>query len=129
MQGQGQSPKKLERVAHAGLLCIYTLAAVLGLFLHTGQESRPFAHVCGESTPDLDRQDGAPSEHDEARCALCHLHARLGLAMPAAQPALHEPVLAGTPIATPALLDAPAIFVLTPPSRAPPATPGRQVTA
>lgn len=123
MQGQGQSPSKLERVSHAGLLCIYTLAAVLGLFLHSPQESRHFDHVCGTATPDLDSHDAPASEHDEARCGLCHLHARLALVLPDATPALHAPLAFSTPAEAPRTTEAPSAFVRIPPSRAPPLAP------
>jgi hypothetical protein len=123
LQGQGQSPKTLERVAHAGLLCIYTLAAVLGLFLHAAPEERHFQHVCGATTPDLDSHDAPASEHEEGRCALCHLQSRLGLALPEAAPAAHVPVTDGSTIEALRSFDAPSAFVTTPPSRAPPLSP------
>ncbi len=122
MQAQGQSPSALQRVSHAGLLCVYTLAAVLGLFLHSPQENRPFAHVCGVGTPDLDNHD-APAEHDEAKCALCHVHARLGIALPPVVPALHAPLAASFSADAPRSFDAPSAFLRTPPSRGPPLSP------
>lgn len=120
----GTSRVSFGRVAHGGLLALYTLAAVLGLFLHSaGEVFRPH-HTCDAGSSDLDREDAPDrSQHDEAGCALCHTHDQLSVVL------LDSPVPLGTDldvsgaVPPPAAADVAATRVRTVLSRAPPARP------
>ncbi len=112
----------MQRVAHAGLLCIYTLAALLGLNLHSTGEAQTPRHVCDASHPDLERDSGNGPSHDAAQCALCHVFEGFGTTWPVVgdSPALAS--LERTDVAPPPRRSKtpPASLALVARSRAPP---------
>jgi len=112
VQRQGQTGATLERVPQAGLLCIYTLAAVFGLFFAVPEGARAPRIVRSEDRTLLLSRSVASGERSQGD--------GLALALPESQtiPARHAPgaFVALPPVARPALLAVPGL----PLSRAPP---------
>jgi hypothetical protein len=108
-----------ERAARAGLLCIYTLAALFGLFLHSAGESQTARHVCAERQADIESDAGTGPSHDPTHCALCHLHEGLASALPPEQPSFEVPERVEASPA-PRASRVSSALALVPRSRAPP---------
>jgi hypothetical protein len=78
-------------VARGGLVAVYTLAAVLGLFLHSAGEGSHPRVACGGAQRDLHRDDSnGHSPHDPAHCALCHALSRISNVLPERAPVAAE---------------------------------------
>ena len=119
---QAQRVGTVKRVSYAGFLCVYTLAAIFGLFLHSHIETAAPTHVCGAQHPDIERDSPGDHAHDAAHCGLCHTLERLANVLPDPPTQLIE-----TEVESTALVPLPRVEIVSAHhvvirSRAPPVT-------